>query len=158
MLEGILIIVIAGFIAGELAGKLGLPKLIGMLLIGIIIGPYALGILPQEILNFSEEIRLFTLLIILFKAGLGLDKEKIMSQGSVAIRMGFLPAVVETAVVAIAARFLLGWSWPVSWLLGWIICAASPAVVVPMMLKLKAEGWGVKKGIPDLVLAGGKVI
>lgn len=155
MLEGILIIAVVGFLAGELAGKMGLPKLIGMLLIGIIIGPYALGLLPQEILNFSEEIRMFTLLIILFKAGLGLDKEKIMAQGSVAVRMGFLPALAETAVVAIAARLILGWSWPISWLLGWIICAASPAVVVPMILKLKSEGWGVKKGIPDLALAGG---
>ncbi len=155
MLHGLLIIVAAGFLAGEAAGKLGLPKLIGMLLAGAVLGPYLLDYLPQAILSISEEIRYFALLIILLKAGLGLDKEKLLSQGTVAIRLGFLPAVIEATVVALAARWLLGWDWLICWLLGWIICAASPAVIVPSMLRLKAEGWGVKKGIPDLVLAGG---
>ncbi len=155
MLYGLLIIVAAGFIAGEAAGKLGFPKLIGMLLAGVLLGPHILDVLPQEILAISEEIRLFALLIILLKAGLGLDKEKLLSQGTVALRLGFLPAVIEATVVALAARWLLGWDWLICWLLGWIICAASPAVIVPLMLRLKAEGWGVKKGIPDLILAGG---
>ncbi len=155
MLYGVLIITIAGFLAGEAAGKLGLPKLIGMLLAGAVLGPYLLDYLPQEILDVSEEIRYFALLIILLKAGLGLDKEKLLNQGTVALRLGFLPAIIEAAVVAVAARWLLGWDWLVCWLLGWIICAASPAVIVPSMLRLKAEGWGGKKGIPDLVLAGG---
>ena len=155
MLRGILLIVGVGFFAGEIAGKLKLPKLIGMLIAGIFLGPYVLDFLPQEILNISEEIRIFVLLVILFKAGLGLDKEKLLAQGSVAIRLGFLPAVIETFVVAGAVRWLLGWDWLLAFLLGWIICAASPAVIVPMMLRLKSEGWGVKKGIPDLILAGG---
>jgi len=122
---------------------------------GILIGPYVMDLLPEIIMEISEEIRLFVLLIILFKAGLGLDKEKLMAKGSVAIRLGFLPAIIETLVITFATRWLLGWNWLISFILGWIICAASPAVIVPMMLKLKAQGWGVKKGIPDLILAGG---
>jgi len=155
LLQGVLLITVCGFLAGELAGVFKFPKLIGMLLAGIIIGPYVLDLLPEAIMGISEEIRMFVLLIILFKAGLGLDKEKLMAEGSVTIRLGFLPALIETIVVAVAARWFLGWSWQISFLLGWIICAASPAVIVPMMLWLKAEGWGAKKGVPDLVLAGG---
>ncbi len=155
MLAGILIIITVGFIAGEAADRLGFPRLIGMLLAGILIGPYVLDILPPEILHISDEIRLLTLLIILLKAGIGLDKDKILNQGTVAIRLGFLPAIIEATVVALATRWILGWEWLLCWLLGWIICAASPAVIVPLMLRLKTEGWGVKKGIPDLILAGG---
>jgi len=155
MLLGLLLILITGFIFGELADRLGLPKLIGMLLCGIIIGPYVLDLLPEVMLELSDEIRMLALLVILFKAGLGLDKNKILAQGSVAIRLGFLPAVIEASVVAVATHYIFGWDWLTSWLLGWIICAASPAVIVPLMLRLKAEGWGVKKGIPDLILAGG---
>ncbi len=155
MLEGILLIVVAGVLAGELAGRLGLPKLVGMLLLGIILGPSLLGFIPEEILAFSGEIRTLALVLILFKAGLGLDKGKIMAQGSVAIRLAFLPAVIEASVVATAAHFILGWDWVLSYLLGWIVCAASPAVIVPLMLRLKAQGWGTDKGIPDLILAGG---
>ena len=155
MLEGVLLIVVAGFLAGELVGRLGLPKLIGMLLSGIILGPSVLGAIPGEVLTLSEEIRTLSLVLILFKAGLGLDKGKIMAQGSVAVRLAFLPAVIEASVVAAAAHLILGWSWLLSYLLGWIVCAASPAVIVPLMLRLKAEGWGTDKGIPDLILAGG---
>ncbi len=157
MLQGILLISVIGFLAGEIAGLFKLPKLIGMLISGILMGPYVLDILPESILLISEEIRIFVLLVILFKAGLGLDKEKIMSQGTVAVRLGFLPALLETIVVAGAVRWLLGWEWLLAFLLGWIICAESPAVIVPMMLKLKALGRGVKKGIPDIVLAGASI-
>ena len=155
MLHGVLIVLSVGFVAGEFATRLRLPRLIGMLVVGIVIGPSVLDVLPQPLLDISAEIRLFTLLVILLKAGLGLDKEKILAQGSVAIRLGFLPAVIEATAVAVATRYIFGWDWISSWLVGWIICAASPAVIVPMMLRLKAEGWGVKKGVPDLILAGG---
>lgn len=155
MLLGVLIILAVGFVLGEVAGRLGLPKLIGMLFGGVLIGPHVLDILTEPIYAISDEIRLFVLLVILFKAGLGLDKEKLMAQGTVALRLGFIPCIMETLVVAAATRWLLGWGWLHCFLLGWIICAASPAVIVPMMLKLKSEGWGAKKGIPDLILAGG---
>lgn len=155
LLLGILLILLAGYAFGEIAYHLGLPKLIGMLLCGILIGPHVMDILPEVIHELSDEIRMLALLVILFKAGLGLDKNKIIAQGSVAIRLGFMPAVIEASVVAVATHYIFGWDWLTSWLLGWIICAASPAVIVPLMLRLKAEGWGVDKGIPDLILAGG---
>ena len=155
MIAGILLILIAGFAGGELARRLKLPPLVGMLAVGILMGPHLYGLLPADIMEYAGEIRMLALLVILFKAGLGLDREKIFARGDVAIRLGILPPLIEAAVVAIAARYLLSWGWIVSWVLGWIICAASPAVVVPMMLKLKSMGLGVKKGIPDLILAGG---
>ncbi len=152
---GVLIILSVGFLAGELAGRLGLPRLIGMLISGIALGPYVLDLLPQVMMELSAEIRMLALLVILFKAGLGLDKNKLLAQGTVAVRLSFVPATFEAAVVAVAAYYIFGWDWLTSGLLGWIVCAASPAVIVPSMLRLKAEGWGVKKGIPDLILAGG---
>lgn len=155
MLHGILLVLATGLIAGEIAARLKLPRLIGMLLAGILIGPDLLDVMPAQMSELSDQIRRIALLIVLLKAGLGLDKEKILRNGSVAVRLGFLPAVIEAAVVAVATRYLFGWDWLTSWLLGWVICAASPAVIVPMMLRLKSEGWGVKKGIPDLILAGG---
>ncbi|SIQ80578.1 sodium/proton antiporter, CPA1 family [Alkalispirochaeta americana] len=155
MVQGILLVLSVGFIAGEIAGRMGLPKLIGMLLAGILVGPDMINIMPPQMLELSAQIRTLALLVVLTKAGLGLDREKILQEGSVAIRLGFLPAVIEAAVVAVATRYIMGWDWYTSWLLGWVICAASPAVIVPMMLRLKAKGWGVDKGIPDLILAGG---
>ncbi|TVR67001.1 MAG: sodium:proton antiporter [Spirochaetaceae bacterium] len=155
MIQGILLILVAGFLAGEIAGRLRLPKLIGMLLAGIVIGPDLLDVMPAAMTELSAEIRRLALLVVLLKAGLGLDREKILAEGSVAIRLGFMPAVIEAAVVAVASRYIMGWDWYTAWLLGWVICAASPAVIVPMMLRLKSEGWGVDKGIPDLILAGG---
>lgn len=155
MLLGILIILSIGFLAGEVAGLLRLPKLIGMLVAGIAIGPSALNILSGPVVDISPQIRMFALLVILLKAGLSLDREKILGQGSVAVRLGFVPAVVEATVVAVTTHVIFGFDWITSWLVGWIICAASPAVIVPMMLWLKSKGLGVKKGIPDLILAGG---
>ncbi|TVR63170.1 MAG: sodium:proton antiporter [Spirochaetaceae bacterium] len=157
MLLGVLVIIALGFASGEVASRLRLPRLIGMVAAGILAGPDALDILPGEILAVSGDIRLFALVVILLKAGLGLDKEKIRAHGSVSVRLGFVPATAEAAVVAVAVRVLLGWDWLSAWLLGWIVCAESPAVIVPAMLRLKAEGLGVKKGIPDLILAGGTV-
>ncbi len=157
MLEGLLLIIIIGFLLGELSSRLGLPKLIGMFFAGVVMGPYVLDILPEAVLIISDDVRMFALILILFKAGLGLDKDKILSQGTVALRLGFMPAFGEAAIFAIATRYIMGWDWVVSWLLGWIVCAASPAVIVPMMLKLKSEGLGVRKGIPDLILAGGTI-
>ncbi len=155
MLLGIFLILIAGYLAGRLAARLKLPPLIGMLFAGILIGPFGFNLLPEVLMNISEDIRLLVLLIILFKAGLGLDRKKLEQEGSVALRLGFLPATLEAIVIAVAARYLFGWDWITAGILGWIICAASPAVIVPMMLKLKSKGLGAEKGIPDLVLAGG---
>ena len=155
MLLGVIVVISLGFLAGEVASRLRLPRLIGILIAGVVAGPAVLDVLPADIIAVSDEIRLFALVVILLKAGLGFDKAKIASFGSVAVRLGFAPAVLETAVIATTARVLLGWDWLSAGLLGWILCAESPAVIVPSMLRLKAAGLGVKKGIPDLVMAGG---
>lgn len=144
-----------GLLAGTLAERLGLPRLIGLIVLGLCIGPQGLDLLSAQLLSLSAELRLLALMIILLNAGLGLDRESIVSQGSVAIRLAFMPAVIEASVVAAASRWIFGWEWLYCWLLGWIVCAASPAVIVPMMLQLKAQGLGQDKGIPDLILAGG---
>jgi len=93
-------------------------------------------------------------MIILMKAGLGLDREKLVQQGSVALRLGFLPAACEALAVALLSRWILGLDWATGLLLGCVIGAESPAVIVPGMLRLKSLGWGVAKGIPDAILTG----
>jgi len=155
LLLDILLVLIGGLALGEIADRLGLPRLIGMIAGGMLLGPHLLDWLSPTVYEISPEIRMLALLVILLKAGLGLDKNKILAQGSVALRLGFMPAVIEAGVVTLAARWLFAWPWLYCWLLGWIVCAASPAVIVPMMLYLKSRGWGVDKGIPDLILAGG---
>lgn len=157
LVADLLLVASVGFVAGELAGRLGLPRLIGMMAAGILLGPKVGALLSPGIITLAPDIRMLALVVILLKAGLGLDRERIMAQGSVAIRLGFMPAVIEASVVAVASRLILGWDWPYCWLLGWIVCAASPAVIVPMMLHLKSRGLGTDKGIPDLILAGGTI-
>ncbi|NMB11266.1 MAG: universal stress protein [Firmicutes bacterium] len=152
---GAVIVIITGFLAGHLVERLGIPRLLGMLIVGVLIGPHALGWISGDLLSLSNEIRMLALTVILLKAGLGLDKKKILAQGNTAILLGIIPCTMEAAVLAISTHYLLGWDWTISWLLGWIVCAESPAVLVPMMLRLKSEGWGAKSGLPDLVLAGG---
>ena len=146
-------ILLIGYLGSRLALRLGLPGLTGMVVAGLALGSSGADVLSSEVYALSTDIRLLALLIILLKAGLGLDKEKLLARGSVALRLVILPVLFEASVIAIATRLFLGWEWLYCWLLGWIVCAASPAVIVPLMLKLKSEGWGVDKGIPDLILA-----
>ncbi len=155
MVMGAIVVLLAGFLAGAAAERLRLPRLLGMLLIGVVLGPYALDVINVKFLAMGPDIRLLALVVILLKAGLGLDRGKLTAHGTVALRLGALPATLEASALAALARYLLDWSWPAAGVLGWVVCAESPAVLVPMMLRLKAEGWGVKTGIPDLILAGG---
>jgi solute carrier family 9B (sodium/hydrogen exchanger), member 1/2 len=155
MLLDIALIAGTGLISGTIAERLKLPRLIGMIICGITIGPYALNLLSPEFIHLGSAIRTLALIIILTKAGLGLDLRQITEQGSVTLRLGVLPVAMEATILAISTQLLLGWDWLSCWILGWIICAESPAVIVPSMLKLKSEGWGEKHGVPDLILAGG---
>ena len=125
-----------------------------MIICGLAIGPQGLNVLPPEFLMVADELRTLAVMVILAKAGLGLDREKLVQQGNVALRLGFLPASGEMLVVAIAAHLLLGFDWPTGLLLGCILSAESPAVIVPGMRDLKRQGYGVKKGIPDAILTG----
>jgi NhaP-type Na+/H+ or K+/H+ antiporter len=154
MLESILWILVAGFLAGQIARRLHIPALVGMVLAGILLGPQVGNVLSDGVLESATALRTLAVMVILMKAGLGLDREKLQQQGSVALRLGFLPATCEAVVVALAAMLLFNFDPLTGLLLGCIVGAESPAVIVPGMLRLKSLGWGVTKGIPDAILTG----
>ena len=154
MLTNILWVLGLGFIAGEIARRLQIPPLVGMILAGILLGSQVTNLLTSDILQSANALRTIAVMVILMKAGLGLDRHKIRQQGNVALKLGFLPAICEVIVVACCSIVLLDFDWQRGLLLGCILGAESPAVIVPGMLKLKSLGWGVKKGIPDVILTG----
>ncbi|MBW4455206.1 MAG: cation:proton antiporter [Nostoc indistinguendum CM1-VF10] len=154
MLASVLWILMMGFFAGQLARRLVAPPLIGMILVGIILGPQVRNVISSDVLGAADELRTLAVMIILMKAGLGLDREKLAQQGTVALRLGFLPAATEAIAITLAAMIIFKFNFPTGLLLGCVIGAESPAVIVPGMLRLKSLGWGVTKGIPDAILTG----
>lgn len=154
MLESTIWILLAGFGAGQCVKRLGAPSLIGMILVGILLGPEGLNRISPGVLANASELRKFAVMVILMRAGLGLDRDKLIQQGSVALRLGFLPAMCEAIAIAVTAMLLFQFNWTTGLLLGCIISAESPAVIVPGMLQLKNLGWGVGKGIADAILTG----
>ncbi len=154
MLYGLALIFIAGMLAGWLCSKAKLPPLMGMLLIGIVIGPSCLNLLDASLLDISAQLRRIALIIILLRAGLNLRFEDLKKVGRSAIRMCFVPACFEIAGMLLFAPLLLGLPILDSLILGTVIAAVSPAVIVPHMLKIMEEGYGTKQGIPQMILAG----
>jgi NhaP-type Na+/H+ or K+/H+ antiporter len=154
MLESIIWILLMGFLVGQIARRLKAPALVGMVMVGILLGPQVGNVISPEVLGAANSLRTIAVMVILMKAGLGLDREKLSQQGTVALRLGFLPAACEAISIAVAAMWLLQFDFLTGLLLGCIIGAESPAVIVPGMLRLKSLGWGVKKGIPDAILTG----
>jgi NhaP-type Na+/H+ or K+/H+ antiporter len=154
MLESIIWILLMGCFVGQIARRLKAPALVGMTLVGILLGPQMGNVISAEVLGAADSLRTIAVMVILMKAGLGLDREKLSQQGTVALRLGFLPAACEAIAVAVAAIWLFKFDLATGLLLGCVISAESPAVIVPGMLRLKSLGWGVKKGIPDAILTG----
>lgn len=154
MLISLVLILLVGFGSGQLVRKIGAPPLIGMILAGIIIGPEIGKLISPTVLNIADDLRAIAVMVILMRAGLGLDRDKLLKQGSVAIRLGFLPALTEAIAVAFIAMLLFKFNFLTGLLLGCVVSAESPAVIVPGMLRLKSLGWGVSKGIPDVILTG----
>ncbi|MEA5559054.1 cation:proton antiporter [Nodularia spumigena] len=154
MLGSILWILMMGFFVGQFARRLGAPPLIGMIIVGMILSPQGLNVISPEMLNAADDLRTLAVMIILMKAGLGLDREKLAQQGTVALRLGFLPATMEAIAIALTAMVMFKFDFLTGLLLGCVIGAESPAVIVPGMLRLKSLGWGVTKGIPDAILTG----
>lgn len=144
----------AGLIGGQITRRLGIPPLMGMIIAGMILGPEVGDRLSPDLLGFADVLRTMAVTVILMRAGLGLDRDKLIQQGSVAIRLGFLPALTEAIAIMVAAIGLFHFNWLTGLLLGCIVGAESPAVIVPGMLRLKRLGWGVAKGIPDVILTG----
>ena len=157
MLLSISLILILGMCMGWLCQKIKLPGLLGMLLTGIILGPYGLNLLDDSILGISVELRKIALIIILTRAGLGLDLSGLKKLGRPAVLMCFVPASFEMAGVILLAPKLMVLSFLEAAVMGAVLAAVSPAVVVPRMVRLMDEGYGVKEGIPQLILAGASV-
>lgn len=157
MLLSVSLILIVGMSIGWICQRLKLPGLLGMLMTGMILGPYALGLLDGSILGISSELRKMALIIILTRAGLGLDLLGLKKMGRSAVLMCFVPASFELLGMLFLAPKLLGITWLEAAVMGAVLAAVSPAVVVPRMVKLMEEGYGVKEGIPQLILAGASV-
>ena len=148
------IILLGGFIIGLLFEKIKLPKIVGMIIIGILIGPSFLNIIDDSIINISAMLRQIALVIILTRSGLSLDIKKLKEIGRPAILMCFIPATFEIVGVLILAPILLNVSITEALLLGAVLAAVSPAVVVPRMIKLKEKRYGENKNVPELIMAG----
>ncbi|MGF7004466.1 NhaP-type Na+/H+ or K+/H+ antiporter [Lachnospiraceae bacterium PFB1-21] len=157
MLTSLALIFLLGMLLGSIFTKLRLPSLLGMLLTGIILGPYVLNLIDDSILGISADLRQLALVIILTRAGLSLDIGELKKVGRPAILMCFVPASFEIVATVIFAPMLLNISILSAAIMGSVIAAVSPAVVVPRMLMLMEKGYGTDKGIPQLIMAGASV-
>ena len=157
MLLSLALIFLCGLALGGIFWKLHLPQLLGMLLTGILLGPYVLNLLDSSILGISADLRQIALIIILTRAGLNLDLEDLKKVGRPAALLCFVPAAFEIAGMLLLAPRLLGISLLEAAVMGTVVAAVSPAVVVPGMLKLMEEGYGTKKSIPQMIMAGASV-
>lgn len=157
MLLSIALILLVGMSMGWICRKIKLPGLLGMLITGIVLGPYVLNVLDIKLLGISADLRKIALIIILTRAGLGLDLTSLKKIGRPAVLMCFVPATFELAGMLLLAPRLMGMRLLEAAVMGAVLAAVSPAVVVPRMVKLMEEGYGVKEGIPQLILAGASV-
>ena len=153
-LLSLVLILLLGFLGGQIARKLKAPPLLGMMLVGIGLGSEAGNLISPQILDLADSLRTIAVMVILMRAGLGLDRDKLAKQGTVALRLGFLPALTEAIAISFLAVWLFKFNWLTGLLLGCVISAESPAVIVPGMLRLKNLGYGVSKGIADAILTG----
>ena len=154
MFLSLFLIFIPGVIIGLIFDKMKLPKLIWYIILGIIIGPSVLKIVSESLLNISSNLRQIALIIILTRSGLSLDLNNLKKIGRSAILMCFLPACFEIVAVAIFGPLLLDINYVEALLLGSVLAAVSPAVVVPRMIILIEGGYGKKHNVPELILAG----
>lgn len=157
MLLSIALILLLGLLFGSLFSKAKLPSLLGMILVGMVLSPYALNLIDESILNISGDLRQIALVIILTRAGLSLNIADLKKVGRPAVLMCFVPACVEIAGTVLLAPRLLGITSLEAAVMGSVIAAVSPAVIVPRMIRLIEEGYGTKKSIPQLLLAGASV-
>ena len=157
MALSIALIVLLGLFSDYLFSRIKLPGLLGMLIVGILCGPYVFNIIQPELLKVSSDLRMVALIVILLRAGLELRKDTLNKVGKTAITMSCVPAIFEGAIVTLFAPYLLGITYLEAAILGAILAAVSPAVVVPLMLKFIDQKRGVKKGIPTLILGASSV-
>lgn len=154
MLASLSLIFLVGLAMGAICQKLKMPRIIGMLVTGIVLGPYVLDFLDPSILSISSELRKLALIIILLKAGLSLDLKNLKKAGRPAILMSFVPATCEIAGYILFAPLVLGINRIEAAIMGAVLGAVSPAVVIPRMVMLMEEKYGTKKAIPQMIMAG----
>ena len=154
MLTSLAFIFLVGLAMGAIRQKLKLPRIIGMLVTGIVLGPYVLNLLDPSILGISADLRKMALIIILLKAGLSLDLADLKKAGRSAVMMAFVPASFEIVGYIVFAPMILGVSRVEAAVMGAVLGAVSPAVVVPRMVGLMEKKYGTKKAIPQMILAG----
>lgn len=154
MLASLALMILVGLSMSYIVEKIKLPKIIGLLVTGIVLGPYVLNVLDESILNISSQLRQIALIIILIKAGLTLNLEDLKKVGRPAILMAFLPATFELIAYILFAPFILGVTRIEAAVIGAVLAAVSPAVVVPRMVYLIENQYGTEKGIPQMILAG----
>lgn len=154
MLTSLALIFLVGLSAAAICGYLHLPRIIGMLFTGIILGPHVLGLLDDKTLSISSELRQIALIIILLKAGLSLNLADLKKVGRPAVMMAFVPASFEICGYLLCAPMILGITRIESAVMGAVLAAVSPAVVVPRMVQLMENGYGTEKSIPQMILAG----
>lgn len=174
MIVNLVIIISIALIMANLFEKLRLPGLLGMLFTGILFGPYMKEIcfsrfsithnyivdhlfIHKDLIHLSSQLRTAALIVILIRAGLGLNREVLNKIGKTAVKMSFIPGLLEGGLIILTSMYFLKFSFPEAGTLGFIIAAVSPAVVVPSMLNFKEKGLGKDKEIPTLVLTGASV-
>lgn len=151
------LIALLGLLSGRLFEKMKLPGLLGMIIVGVLIGPYGFSLLSDDIMIASGDLRKIALIVILLRAGLGIKKEDIKMVGKPAIKLSFIPGLLEGFTVAFLSMQLFDFTFIQGGILGFIIAAVSPAVIVPAMLDLMDRGIGKEKNIPTLILAGASI-
>lgn len=157
MLTSIAIILLLGLLLGSLCSKLKLPSLLGMIVVGIMLSPHALNLIDKSVLSISADLRQIALVIILTRAGLSLDVADLKKVGRPTILMCFVPACAEMIGTILLAPILLGVTVLEAAIIGSVVAAVSPAVIVPRMIRLIEEGYGREHSIPQLILAGASV-
>ena len=157
MLFSLSLILILGFSLSGIFNRLRLPGLLGMILTGIILGPYALNLISPDILDISSDLREIALIIILTRAGLNIDIKDLKKVGRPAILMCFVPALFEITAVTLLAPLFFNISYIEAAIMGSVLAAVSPAVIVPRMIHLIDSGYGKDKSIPQLIMAGASV-
>ncbi len=154
MLTSLALIFLVGLAMGAICQRLKLPRIIGMLITGIVLGPYVLDFLDSSILSISADLRKMALIIILLKAGLSLDLNDLKKVGRPAIMLSFVPASFEIIGYVLLAPWILGITHVEAAVMGAVLAAVSPAVVVPRMVNLMESKYGTEKAIPQMIMVG----
>lgn len=157
MVTSIGVIIVLGLLANALFIRLRLPGLLGMLLVGVLLGPFVFNYMDENLMMVSGDFRKIALIIILLRAGLGISKEALHKVGKPALIMSFLPGIFEGFAIAYLSTHLFDMGFIEGGILGFVIAAVSPAVVVPKMIEYAEEGRGAAKGIPTMILASASV-